>query len=92
MVRRDSTAEDCKEKLIKKRRMMSFAIVEGDRELSFSRVRFNGKGRSRRESEDHALLYNPPPITGECKSFGIEVDDPVILSLRVIDPFTVCVS
>lgn len=40
MVRRDSAAEDSNEKLIKKRMMMSFAIVEGDRELSFSRVRF----------------------------------------------------
>ena len=43
------------------------------------------------ETEDHALLYSPPPITGECKSFGIEVEDPVILLLRVIDPFTVYV-
>ena len=49
MVRRDLAVEDSNEKLIKKRTMMSFAIVEGDRELSFSIVRFNGKGRSRRE-------------------------------------------
>lgn len=70
---------------------MSFVIVEGDREFSFSRVRFNGKGRSRRESEDYVFLYNLLLIMGECKSFGIEVDDLVILLLWVIDLFIVCV-